>query len=170
METRGNRPVPTSVSVTPVDRANDAREKVARKYEYLPPGQLPQTVKSPDWTARWVRFRLKNSDDPKNIGMHRRDGYVPVTYEQRAEVLLDPDSVLPSASGNIEIGDVMLCRRAAERSLARRNYYANLTSEQIRGAKHVAKKEEDARYPGTIEDNSTTSFQAARQKVAEFAD
>ncbi len=170
MENRGRQPINQPVSAIPADRAHEVREQISRKYEYVPPGQLPLEKKNPDWTARWVRFRIKNSDDQKNVGMQRRDGYVPVPFEHRAEVLVDPDSVLPSASGNIEIGDVMLCRRSAERSRARQKYFFDKTQAQIRGAKNQVKEAEHQRYPGTISDTSTTSFEAPKSKVVEFQD
>jgi hypothetical protein len=169
-ETRGRQPITPPVSGIPVDRAQEARQATEEWSTYMPPGQLPLERKSPDFTARWVRFRLKNADDPKNIGMMRRDGYVPVPYEHRAEVLMDPDSVLPSASGNIEIGDVVLCRRSAIKSKMRKDHYAQKTADQIRGAKNQVKKAEDKRYPNTIFDSSETSFEAKRTRTAEFAD
>jgi len=168
METRSRQPITPAVSAVPADRANEVREEVTRSYEYLPPGQLPNVRNSPDWTARWVRYRIRNADDPKNISMQLRDGYTPVPYEHRAEVLVDPDSVSSSASGNIEIGDVVLCRRSAERSKARKQYYANKTLDAIRGAKNTAQKAVDQPRYGSISDDSETSFEARRGRMNEF--
>lgn len=152
----------------PEDRALANREEASRKYVYRPPGQTPDLKEHPDWTSRWVRFRIKNTDDPKNIGTQRRDGYEPVAFERRAEVLVNPDCVYPSQSGNIEIGDVMLCRRARYKSQARKAHYQEVTSQQIRGVKNQVKNSEHERYPGTISDDSTFSVQQAKQKQVEF--
>lgn len=168
METRGRQPITPAVSVVPADRASEAREQVAQRYEYLPPGQLPSVRNNPDWTVRWVRYLIKNAADPKNISKQLRDGYIPVPYEHRAEVLVDPDSVSVSASGNIEIGDVVLCKRAIERSMARKQYYADKTMESIRGAKNSAQKAVDNRRYGSISDDSETSFEARRGRMNEF--
>ncbi len=161
---------PPTRDVAP-DTKPEIREQISRKYTpYRPPSQLPDRIVSPDWTLRWCRFRLKAGvDDPGNMSKHRRDGYEPVPYASRAEVLVEPDSVSPCASGNIEIGDLMLCRRATAISLARREHYQDLTKKQIRGAINKVKDQEHERYPGTIFDNSTHSFQRAPLREVEFS-
>jgi len=159
------------VSAIPADRAVESREQASRKpYVYRPPSQLPDVKDHPDWTARWIRFRIKAGvDDPGNLGRQRRDGYEPVSFERRAEVLEDPDSVYQSASGNIEIGDLILCRRDSYKSKGRKQYFENLTQQQIRGAKQEFQKQEDPRYPGTTEGKTKISAQVKAKQV-DFGD
>lgn len=160
------------VAAVPADRALDSREKTSRApYVYRPASQLPDLKEHPDWTARWVRFRIKaGADDPGNLSKQRRDGYEPVPFDQRYDVLVDGDSVFAAQSGNIEIGDLILCRRNRYKSEARKQYYENVTRQQLRGARHELKKAEHPKYPGTISDNSTTAFAGGRAKQVEFGD
>jgi len=166
-------PISPPVNAILGDRALESRVEETRKYEYRPPGQLPEVKKHPDWTARWCRFRVKAGvEDPGNMGKHKRDGYEPVKFEQRADVLVDADAVFPDPSGNVVIGDLMLCQRATQISQGRRKYYEELTQRQIRGAQHqVAKRQQaqgiDPRH-GTVEDSSKTTFQSG--KTVDFSD
>ena len=48
METRGRQPIAQPVSAIAADRAHEVREQVSRKYEYVPPGQLPLEKKHPE--------------------------------------------------------------------------------------------------------------------------
>jgi hypothetical protein len=102
------------------------------------------------------------------MSKHRRDGYEPVPFASRAEVLIDPTSVSPCASGNIEIGDLILCRRATSISMGRREYYQDVTKKQIRGAINTVKNHEHEKYPGTIFENSMSAFERAPQREVEF--
>jgi len=166
-------PITPPVNAIPGDRALNVREEESRKYVYRPPGQLPEVKKNPDWTHRWCRFRVKAGvDDPGNMGKHKRDGYEPAKYELRHDVLENPDAVFPDASGNIVIGDLVLCLRASYISKARKQYYEDLTKQQIRGAqqqvtKHQAAQGIDPRH-GSVEDSSKATFQSGR--TVDFSD
>ena len=166
-------PITPPVNAIPGDRALNAREEESRKYVYEPPGKLPKVKKSADWTHRWCRFRIKAGvDDPGNMGKHKRDGYEPVKFEQRFEVLEHPDTVFPDSSGNIVIGDLVLCLRHAYITQGRREYYEDLTKKQLRGAQQQASKNQhtqgiDPRH-GRVEDSSRSTFQSG--KAVDFSD
>ncbi len=162
------QPMVPAASAMPADRVLESREQPSRKHIYRPPGQLPELKSNPDWTGRWIRVRLKAGiDDIANKGKAMRDNYAPVPWEQRGDVLVDPDSVFPSSSGNIEVGDLALFRRDREISRARKVYYEEYTAEQIRGARHKVKEFEhpNADRYGKISDSSTSSFQTPQRQA-----
>ncbi len=169
---------PQSTAIPPPERTLEPRETAAaaprKPFVYRPPGELPETIKNhPDWTARWVRFRMsQGQSDPTNISKKMRDGFRFVPFEQRSEVLTDPDSVMQTAgSGNVEIGDVVLMRRPRYISAARSEYYAQVTRDQIRGAKNEVKKAEiPGKNYGSLSDDSTTSFATPKGKEVAFGD
>lgn len=151
------------------DPALAAREQESREYVYTPPGQLPATLEHTDYTFRWLRFRLQgDTADPKNISKHRADGYHPVPYANAAEALVDPESVMASASGNIEVGDLMLARRPRWKTTARARYYDNRVAAEIRAVSQHAKGLVDPQYSGNISDNTSHHF--GRDRNVSFQD
>jgi hypothetical protein len=95
--------------------------------------------------------------DARNVSMSRREGYEPVKVEDHPEMemALDDSS---KASGNVEIGGLMLCKIPTEILEGRQAYYERLTQQQINSVDNNFMRENDSRMPLFTEKRSEVSF------------
>ena len=113
----------TTTNRTPRDLVS--REKSARAV-YVPPSNLPDPTPEPGYVYRWVATHVMGQHQQRNISMKRGEGWVPVKAVDHPELMLMGD-----ASGNVEIGGLMLCKAAKEKIEARNEYYANQAQNQM---------------------------------------
>ena len=71
-----------------------------------------------------------------------REGWVPVKAEDHPELMIPGD-----ASGNVEIGGLMLCKMPEERVQARAEYYHRTARDQMASVDNSFLRESDPRMP-----------------------
>ena len=103
-----------------MSRENEARE------EYAPPSQLPTPDPQPGYAFRWIATHAVGVSDHRNVSRKTREGWEPVRAEDHPELMLGPD-----ATGNVEIGGLMLCKMPTERVQARTRYYQDQAAKQM---------------------------------------
>lgn len=128
------------------------REKTAR-YVYTPPSTLPDPTPEPGWTYRWIATHVLGASVSTNVSQRFREGWVPVKAEDHPELQL-----AANASGNVEVGGLMLCKIPTERAEARRQYFENLTALQGRSVDENLMRENDPRMPLFNEKSTEVSF------------
>lgn len=139
-----------------IDRALQTRASETRARAYTPPQQLPDPYGQDGYTFRWVRTAIKGQSDARNVSMMRRDGWEPVRLEDHPEVAMAVDA--DRASGNVEIGGLMLCKNTNEYVESRQAYYDELNRKQIQSVDNNFMRENDPRMPLFSEKRSEVSF------------
>jgi len=140
-----------------IDRELETRERESRVRAYTPPQQLPDPIPQAGYSFRWVRTAMMGQSDARNVSMSRREGYEPVKVEDHPEMemALDDSS---KASGNVEIGGLMLCKIPTEILEGRQAYYERLNQQQINSVDNNFMRENDSRMPLFTEKRSEVSF------------
>lgn len=139
-----------------IDRALQTRASESRARAYAPPQQLPDPVAQDGYAFRWVRTSINNQSDARNVSMMRREGWEPVRLEDHPELSLAVDA--DRASGNVEIGGLMLCKIPKEHVEARQAYYDEVNRKQIQSVDNNFMRENDPRMPLFSEKRTEVSF------------
>ena len=138
-----------------IDRSNrdsKSRDKSARTV-YVPPSNLPDPTPDPDYTFRWVATHVLGQPLANNVSLQMRDGYEPVKAVDHPELALFGNN----ASGNVEIGGLMLCKAPKERVEARDEYYKKQAQNQMDSVDNHFMRNSDPRMPLFADRKSTTS-------------
>jgi len=134
------------------NRDNKSRDKSARTV-YVPPSNLPDPTPDPDYTFRWVATHVLGQPLANNVSLQMRDGYEPVKAVDHPELALFGNN----ASGNVEIGGLMLCKAPKERIEARSEYYNKQAQNQMDSVDNHFMRNNDPRMPLFADRKSTTS-------------
>lgn len=132
-------------------RAIETREKTAR-YEYKPSSTLPDPDPIPGITFRWIATHILGQSDPTNVSRKRRDGWEPVKAIDHPELMLTG-----TATGNVEIGGLMLCSIPTERVEAMSRYYAGQNTAQMDAVDNSFMNDSDPRMAKFADRKSATT-------------
>lgn len=138
-------------------RDNDNRERSARPTAWKPPELLPDPIREPGYSYRWIRVSLLNNADPKNYSAKLREGWEPVKLSEQPQfqLLTDPNSRFKD---NIEVDGLLLCKTPTELVDQRNDYYANQAQSQVEAVDSSFMRQSDARMPLFKERKSEVSF------------
>lgn len=141
-----------------IDRELQSRERESRaRAVYVPPQQLPDPDPQQGYAFRWVRTALAGQSDARNVSVRRREGWEPVRAEDHPELMLSLDAN-SQASGNVEIGGLMLCKAPIEQAEARQAHYEELSKQQMQSVDNNFMRENDPRMPLFSEKRSEVTF------------
>lgn len=141
-----------------IDRELQSRERESRaRAAYVPPQQLPDPDPQSGYAFRWVRTALAGQSDARNVSVRRREGWEPVRAEDHPELMLSLDAN-SQASGNVEIGGLMLCKAPQENAEARQAHYEALSQQQMQSVDNNFMRENDPRMPLFSEKRSEVTF------------
>lgn len=128
-------------------RAKEVRE------EYVPPTNLPDPNPRPGIVHRWIATHVLGKADPTNVSRKMREGWVPVKAADYPELEL----MGSEATGNVEIGGLMLCAMSKEKAAARDAYYQRQAQNQMDSVDNSFMKNNDSRMPLFSEKKSAVS-------------
>lgn len=139
------------------DRELATRTMEEKPKQWSPPELLPEPVKMPGYSYRWIRVSTLNNADPRNISAKLREGWepVPAIEQPQFQLLIDPNSRFKD---NIEVGGLLLCKTPTEMVDQRNAYYAKQTSAQSEAVDNNLMSQSDPRMPLFRERKSTSSF------------
>ena len=129
-----------------------SREKTARAV-YVPPTSLPDPTPEPGVVFRWIATHVLGQADPTNVSRKMREGWEPVKAVDHPELQLFGNA----ATGNVEIGGLMLCKMSKEQADARDEYYSKQAQNQMDSVDNHFMRNNDPRMPLFSERNSSTS-------------
>ena len=117
-------------SVKRTSRANQSREKTARRKPWAPPSMLDAPPAPDGFKHRWIRAETRGFDDTKNISAKLREGYELVRRDEY------PDFEAPVVdSGKYEgvfgVGGLILARIPDETVAERTAYFNQRSSDQM---------------------------------------
>lgn len=130
-----------------VSRAKEVREV------YVPPTNLPDPNPREGIVHRWIATHVLGKPDPTNVSRKMREGWVPVKAKDYPELEL----MGSEASGNVEIGGLMLCAMSKEKAAARDEYYQRQAQNQMDSVDNSFMKNNDSRMPLFSDKKSSVS-------------
>lgn len=119
----------------------ESREATKRTV-YVPPSTLPDPTPEPGYVYRWIATHILGQADPTNVSKKLREGWVPVKAEDHKELYLPAN-----ASGNVEIGGLMLCKMPKEQAKARDEYFQQQSENQMSSVDNHFMRNNDPRMP-----------------------
>jgi hypothetical protein len=139
------------------DRELETRTMEEKPKQWSPPELLPEPVKMPGYSYRWIRIATLNTADPRNISAKLREGWEPVKIEEQPQfqLLIDPNSRFKD---NIEVGGLLLCKTPTEMVDQRNAYYNKQTQAQAEAVDNNLMRQSDPRMPLFRERKSSSSF------------
>jgi hypothetical protein len=133
-------------------REQDTRAAEVREEAYVPPSTLPVPNPEVGFTFHWVATHILGASEPTNVSMKLREGWVPVKASDHPEMQIGGN-----ASGNIEIGGLMLCKMPTPKYRARQAYYAKQAQMQMQSVDNNLMRNNDPRMPLFVERKSKTT-------------
>jgi hypothetical protein len=133
-------------------RELSSREKSARAV-YVPPSALPDPTPEPGYVYRWVATHIMGQAEPTNVSKKMREGWEPVKATDHPELMLLGNA----ATGNVEIGGLMLCKMPKELAEARDEYYAKQAQAQMDSVDNHFMRNSDPRMPLFKDNKSSTT-------------
>jgi|TARA_R110002073_G_scaffold250594_1_gene413304 hypothetical protein len=120
----------TPQSNTRTARAQETREKNARRGPWKPPSALEAPEPPEGYVHRWIRAEVMGFDDRKNVSAMSREGWELVRGDEY------PDFDAPTIddgkhAGVIGVGGLLLGRLPIEIAEQRDNYYRARTRDQM---------------------------------------
>lgn len=128
-------------------RENGTRDSDARTTAWQPPSVLPDPPPRDGIAYRWIRTSAMGQQDPGNVSMRFREGWVPckrVDYPELA-VVTDFNTRFPE---NIEIGGLLLCEIDESMARARQDHYTQKARDQLQSLdRNWLREQADPRMP-----------------------
>jgi hypothetical protein len=124
----------------------ETREATQRKAQWRPPSLLPVPLKRPGLSHRWIRVSTFGETDVKNVSQRFRENWAPVKRSDYPElnVISDKDSKWPDG---VEVGGLILCVTAEENTSARKQYFENMSRNQLQAMDAQTFAASDPRMP-----------------------
>lgn len=129
-----------------------SRDKSARAV-YVPPTSLPDPTPEPGYAYRWIATHVLGQAETRNVSTKMREGWEPVKAVDHPELQLYGNA----ATGNVEIGGLMLCKCSAEKMRARDDYYNQQAQTQMDSVDNHFMRNNDPRMPLFSDRKSSTS-------------
>jgi hypothetical protein len=138
-------------------RELEDRTQSERPKQWSQPELLPEPIKEPGYSYRWIRVSTLHQSDPRNLSAKLREGWEPVGVEEQPQfqLLVDPNSRFKD---NIEIGGLLLCKTPDDFIEQRNKHYAAQTEAQMAAVDNTLMRQSDPRMPLFNERKTTTSF------------
>jgi hypothetical protein len=138
-------------------RELDARERMERPKQWMPPQLLPDPNPEAGYAFRWIRISSQGKDDATNISGKLREGWEPVKASDHPEIRLF-GSGNPKFPDSVEVGGLLLCKTPVEFTEQRNDYYRKQSEAQMQSVDNTYMRENDPRMPMFKERKSTVTF------------
>lgn len=141
------------------------------KKTYQPPQRLeiPKDIierfLQEDCALRWIRVKVKNEDDFKQISKRQREGYIFVKAEEVEDLIKFLGLTINSTSGMVINGDLALAKINLGDQQARQEYYEDMARRQENAFMQDLEKQSNRTMP--IYNDSRSVARTGRS--AEFA-
>jgi hypothetical protein len=129
-----------------------SREKQVRTV-YVPPTSLPDPLPEPGIAFRWIATHVLGQAETRNVSTKMREGWEPVKAADHPELQMYGNA----ATGNVEIGGLMLCKCSTEKMRARDAYYNAQAQTQMESVDNHFMRNNDPRMPLFSDRKSSTS-------------
>ena len=127
-------------------RAAESREKTTRAKPWRPPSLLDPPEPATGYVYRWIRESMVGQDDKANMSKRIREGFEPVRAEEHPEFEA-PTVEDGKHAGVIGVGGLILAKIPVETVEQRRQYYENMSADQINAVDHNLMRESNPVMP-----------------------
>ena len=152
-----------------IDRTSrSSRETVeTRNKPWTPPSSLDAPPAPKGFKHRWIRTESLGFMDTGNVSKKLREGWVFVRAEEVKNQLGDHDYPVVREGqyqGLIGVGGLVLARIPEEIVEQRKNYFENITKDQVKSVDNDILREQRPEMPVNIDRQSRVSFGGSRKK------
>ena len=127
-------------------RAAESREKTVRAKPWRPPSLLDAPEPPAGYVYRWIRESMVGQEDKANMSKRIREGFEPVRAEEHPEFEA-PTVEDGKHAGVIGVGGLILAKIPVETVEQRRQYYENMSADQMNAVDHNLMRESNPVMP-----------------------
>ena len=141
-------------------------ERVERKKSWTPPSSLDAPPAPQGFKHRWIRTESVGFMDTGNVSKKLREGWEFVRAEEIKNELGDHDyPVIQQGQyqGLIGVGGLVLARIPEEIVMERRNYFRQITADQVKAVDNDILREQPPEMPVNIDRQTRVSFGGGRK-------
>ena len=141
-------------------------ERVDRKKSWTPPSSLDAPPAPQGFKHRWIRTESVGFMDTGNVSKKLREGWEFVRAEEIKNELGDHDyPVIQQGQyqGLIGVGGLVLARIPEEIVMERRNYFRQITADQVKAVDNDILREQRPEMPVNIDRQTRVSFGGGRK-------
>ena len=141
-------------------------ERVERKKSWTPPSSLDAPPAPQGFKHRWIRTESVGFMDTGNVSKKLREGWEFVRAEEIKNELGDHDyPVIQQGQyqGLIGVGGLVLARIPEEIVMERRNYFRQITADQVKAVDNDILREQRPEMPVNIDRQTRVSFGGGRK-------
>lgn len=145
--------------------------RTGSKKTYQPPQRLeiPNDIRerflAEEYALRWIRVKVKNEDDAKQISKRQREGYSFVKAEEVEDLISFLGLTINPTNGMVINGDLALAKVHVADQQARQEYYEDMARKQEQAFMNDLEKQNNRTMP--IYNDSRSVTRTGRS--AEFA-
>lgn len=135
--------------------AQAQKSKRENPIAWRPAASLDAPPAPPGMVLRWVRGRLGDRDDPRNLSKKFREGWKPYLTKDAPEDYSPPETFKTKLGEVIAVGDLILCMMPRELYKQRQAYFRQKTLRQKGAVQDRVKSQIDPRLPlHTVEEDT----------------
>ena len=129
-----------------VSRNQETRAATVQPASWVQPDLLPTPTPREGVVFRWVSVATLGQNDPNNISLRMREGWVPERADAHPEMYLIK-SEHDRFKDNVVIGGLMLCSAPAELMADRQRQMDKKTNDRMLAVDNELMRENDPRMP-----------------------
>lgn len=131
---------------TPAQEARNAQQAQRENpLAWRPSTSLEAPPAPRGFVLRWIRDKMGNSDDPRNVSRKMREGWTPYLLKDAPDSYVPPEIGSASIGDTIRVGDLLLCKMPIERFRMRKKYFADKAIRQKKAVQDKFRGAEDPR-------------------------
>jgi hypothetical protein len=127
-------------------RSADSREETSRRKPWQPPSLLDAPTPPPGFVYRWIRESMAGTEDKGNMSKRIREGWEPVRADDHPDFQA-PTVEYGSHAGVIGVGGLILAKMPVETVDERREYYRQMSSDQMEAVDSNLMRESNSIMP-----------------------
>lgn len=132
---------------------------------YTPAVSLEAPPAPRGMVLRWIRYKIGDKEDTKNVSRKFREGWVPFLVKDCPEDYSPPETAKTRFGETISIGSLILCMMPRELWKKRQEYYRERQARQFKSAHNKFRASEDPNLP-IYQTNKDTFTRGRRQPRA----
>ena len=146
---------------------SSSETKSVRNKPWTPPSSLDAPPAPKGFVHRWIRTEFMGQEDTGNVSKKLREGWEFVRAEEIKNKLGDHDYPVirkGQYQGLIGVGGLVLARIPEEIVEQRKQYFQNITADQVKAVDNDILREQRPEMPVNIDRQSRVSFGGSRKK------
>jgi hypothetical protein len=151
-------------------RRHDTPAKVAGRNQqpkrenpvaYVPATALDAPPAPRGMVLRWIRYKIGDKEDTRNISRKFREGWVPYLISEVPDDYIPPETAKTKFGDTVAVGSLILCKMPRELWKKRQEYFRERQARQFKSAHNKFRAAEDPNLP--IYQTNKDSFSRGRR-------